>query len=78
MARKFIRHFFIIWPPLTPDMCANNSRWCRWRAEQGVKRAQTQEQGTPSAPAVIYSKIFISARSLFKILYDLKLLNIKV
>ena len=31
-----------------------NFRWCRWGAERRVKRAQTQERGPPSAPAVIY------------------------
>ena len=35
-----------------------NFRWCRWGAEWRVKRAQTWEQGPPSAPAEIYKRTY--------------------
>ena len=41
-----------------------NFRWCRWRAEQRVERAQTRERGPPSAPAEI--TIILYNETIFK------------
>ena len=46
-----------------------NFRWCRWRAERRVERAQTRERGPPSAPGEIFIDLLLKA-FYYPILYN--------